>query len=402
MAERLILQGGEIVSGEDVFPGGDVVIRDGRIEEVLPSRRTEPKAGDTVLDCEGLFVCPGFIDLHNQGGGGFSVTDGNTESVRGMARMHAAHGTTGLLLTPPVIENEWRYLLPVLAAEVGRPTGGAAILGIHAEGPFLNPKRAGCMPLKGILPPDPRMLDEILELTAGKMVEMTIAPDLPGALELILTLSRNGVVASLGHSDATLEDVLRAIDHGATHVTHFFNAMSPIHHREPGLAGAALYSPDLSVEIVADGHHLHPWIMGLTVQNKTVGLTCLITDAMSATGLPDGEYDAMGLRVNSRHGRLSLAGQPDTLAGSVLTMDRAVANMITMVGMHIADAVSMASAAPAGVLGLEGRKGRIEPGYDADLTILDRRYAAAATVVDGEVVFVHEESRLKHPGTETR
>ncbi len=402
MAERLVLLNGDVVIGEDIFSRSTVTVRAGKIEDVLPANRFAPEAGDTVLDCEEFFVCPGFIDLHNQGGGGFSVTDGSPESIRGMARMHAEHGTAGLLLTPPVLEDGWRYLLPMLAAEVGKPTGGAAILGLHAEGPFLNPERAGCMPRAGILPADPKLLDEILDAAAGTIREMTIAPELPGALDLILTLTRNGVVASLGHSNAALRDVLRAIDHGASHVTHFFNAMSPLNHREPGLAGAALFSTDLSVEIIADGHHIHPWIMGLVLQNKTVGLTCLITDAMSPAGLPDGEYDAMGLRVRLGHGRLSLADQPSTLAGSALTMDRAVANMITMVGVTVADAVTMASTTPAAVLGLENRKGRIEPGYDADFTILDSRFSAEATVVGGEVVYVRQDSRLKTAGQDSR
>ncbi|MHB9027587.1 MAG: N-acetylglucosamine-6-phosphate deacetylase [Candidatus Latescibacterota bacterium] len=394
MAGRLILHNGAVVSGEETLSEHTVAAHEGKIEEIFPSRHYAPEDGDTVLDCSGYFVCPGFIDLHNQGGGGYSVTDGAEESVYGLARVHAEHGTTGMLLTPPIIEGEWRYLLPVLAATVGKRTGGAAILGIHAEGPFLNPRKAGCMPRAGILEPDPKLLGEILELGGGRIMEMTIAPELPGALDLIFTLARNGVVASLGHSDAILDDVLRAIDHGASHVTHFFNAMSPLHHREPGLVGAALYSTDLSIELVADGNHVHPWIMGLTVQNKTVMLSCLVTDAMSPTGLPDGEYDSLGMKVRSDRGRLSLADHPETLAGSVLTMDRAVANMINMVGLGISDAVVMASTTPAAVLGLENRKGRLEPGYDADITVLDRRFSAAATVVGGEVVFSKERVTL--------
>lgn len=393
MSRRLVLQNGDVVSGEEIMHGGTVVIRDGKIEAVVSARDHVPEAGDTVIDCADCFVCPGFIDLHNQGGGGFSVTDGREENLRGLARMHAEHGTTGLLLTPPVVAGEWQYLLPVLAAACGRKTGGAAFLGVHAEGPFLNPSRIGGLPPSGIHPPDRALLDEILELTGGRLVEMTIAPELPGALDLILTLARNGVVVSLGHSDATLMDALRAVDHGASHVTHFFNAMRPIHHREPGLAGAALFSPDLSVEIIPDGFHVHPWMMGLVLQNKTVFRTCLVTDAMAMAGLPDGEYESLGMHVRLDRGRLSLDGQPETLAGSVLTMDRAVANMVNMVGVGIADAAAMASSSPAAVLGLEDRKGRLEPGYDADVTVLDRVYGAAATVVGGEVVFLRDSAR---------
>ncbi|MCE5251573.1 N-acetylglucosamine-6-phosphate deacetylase [bacterium] len=386
MKNRLVLLGGDIVVSEGIMHDGVIVAENGIITAVDHVSSFTPQDSDRIIECGGYFVCPGFIDLHNQGGGGYTVTDGTRESVCGMACAHAAHGTTGLLLTPPIIGDTYRQLLPVLAETVGADTGGASILGIHAEGPFLNPAKAGCMPLAGIRNPDRYVLDEIIELGGGKIAEMTIAPELPGALDLILTLSRKGVVASLGHSNATLNDVLRAIDHGASHVTHFFNAMSPIHHREPGLTGAALYSTDLTVELVADGFHIHPWILGLAVQNKSVALTCLVTDCMHVMGFEDGVYDSLGLRVRLENGKLTLADNPDVLAGSVLTLDRAVANMVTMVGLSLADAVTMASTTPATVLGLENRKGHLETGYDADIAVLDRTYRAAATIVGGDVV----------------
>jgi N-acetylglucosamine-6-phosphate deacetylase len=387
MNNRLVLYGGDIVLTEGVMHDGVVVVEGGTITSVDYAPSFNRQDGDRVIDCKGCFVCPGFIDLHNQGGGGFSVTDGTGESVKGMARAHAAHGTTGLLLTPPIVEDTYRKLLPVLAETVGSDTGGSSVLGIHAEGPFLNPEKAGCMPLTGIRPPDSTVLNEILELGGGKIVEMTIAPEMPGALDMILTLTRKGIVASLGHSNATLHDVLRAIDHGASHVTHFFNAMSPIHHREPGLTGAALYSTDLTVEVVADGYHIHPWILGLTVQNKGVARTCLVTDCMHVMGFENGVYESLGLRVKLEDGKLTLSEDDRILAGSVLTLDRAVCNMVTMVGLPLPDAVTMASTTPAAVLGLEDRKGRLEDGYDADIAVLDHIYRAVLTVVNGQIVF---------------
>ena len=206
-------------------------------------------------------------------------------------------------------------------------------------------------------------------------------------MKLVNMLARKNIVASLGHSDARLTEVLQAIDNGASHVTHFFNAMSPLNHREPGLAGTALYSADLSVEIIADGFHIHPWIMGLTVNNKTPGLTCLITDAMSPMDLPEGKYESMGRHIVLENGRLSLAEDSSILAGSVLSMDRALGNVINMLGISVVDAVTMASTTPASVIGLENRKGVIEKGFDADITVIDRTFKTKLTVVMGKIVF---------------
>jgi len=387
MSERLVLSGGDVVLEEGVMHDGVVVIEGEKIAGLYHTSEFTTRDPDRMIDCSECFICPGFIDLHNQGGGGYTVMDGSGESIRGIARTHAAHGTTGFLLTPLIEKDSYRSLLPKLANMVGKQTDGAAVLGIHSEGPFVNPERKGCMPLTAICVPDRGVFDDIIEAGDGKIAEMTIAPELPGALDLILTLARERIVASLGHSNAVLADVLRAIDHGASHVTHFCNAMSPLNHREPGLVGAAMYSTDLTVEVIADGFHIHPWVLGLIVQNKSVALTCLVTDAMPVMGLDDGIHESLGQTVKMKDGRLSLADYPSILAGSVLSMDRAVANMITMAGFSIADAVTMASATPAAVLGLENRKGRIEFGFDADIAVLDRMYNAVLTVVEGNIVY---------------
>ena len=385
--KRLVLSGGDVVFPDGITHGGVVIIEDARITGIEHTDEFKPYESDRVIDCSDSFVCPGFIDLHNQGGNGFDVMDGTSESIYGMCRAHSSHGTTGLLLTPQVVKDSFRMLLPQLADLVGTDTGGSVILGIHAEGPFTNPEKKGCMPLNAIMKPDRAVLDEILDCGRGKIVEMTIAPELNGSLELINNLAREGIVASLGHSNATLTDVLKAIDYGASHVTHFFNTMSPIKHREPGLAGAALYSQDLTVEIIADGFHIHPWIMGLILQNKSPARTCLITDAMRVMGMDDGEYESMGQRVVLEGGRLPMADDPSILAGSVLSLDIAVGNVINMLGISIVDAVTMASTTPSAVIGLENSKGRIEVGYDADIAVLDRTYRAKMTVIQGEIIF---------------
>lgn len=385
--KRLVLSGGDVVFPDGVMHGCVVIIEGSSITGIEHKDEFNPLESDRVIDCPDSFVCSGFIDLHNQGGNGYSVMDGSEESIYGMCRAHAAHGTTGLLLTPVIEEHRFRSLLPKLADFVGTDSGGSFILGIHAEGPFTNPEKSGCMPSSAILTSDKALLDEILEHGRGKIVEMTIASELPGSLDLINKLVRENIVASLGHSNASLSNVLKAIDYGASHVTHFFNAMSPLHHREPGLAGAALYSTDLTVEIIVDGYHIHPWIVGLILQNKSPALTCLVTDAMSVMGFDDGEYESMGQRVVLEYGRLTLKDDPSTFAGSVLSMDSAVGNIINMLGISIVDAVTMASTTPSAVLGLENRKGRIEIGYDADIAILDRTYRTEMTIVQGNIVY---------------
>ncbi len=388
MAEDfLVLTGGDVVFPDGVMRDGVVIIEQGKITGIEHSSEYTADGSHIIIDCTNTFVCPGFIDLHNQGGGGFSVMDGTVESVNGMCRTHAAHGTTGILLTPVIEDTTFRKLLPVLAGTTCTDTGGANVLGIHAEGPFTNPVRKGFMPQPGILAPDMNLLEEILEAGGGTIRQMTIAPELDGALDMITKLAKEHVVPSLGHSNATLEIVLRAIDHGASLVTHMFNAMSPMHHREPGLAGAALYSNDLSVELIADGYHIHPWILGLTLQNKGAMLCCLITDCMSVMGKGEGRHSTLGQDVVLEGDRLALAGAPGTLAGSVLTMDRAVGNMMNMLGISISDAVFMASSSPAAAIGMEDSIGRIEVGYNADFAILDRTYRTVKTIVGGRIVY---------------
>ena len=206
--KRLVLTNGTVVFPDGVMQGGVVVVENSSISVLAHKDDFKPLESDHVIDCGESYICPGFIDLHNQGGNGFSVMDGSEESIFGMCRAHAAHGTTGLLLTPVIEEGGFRSLLPKLAGFEGIDTGGAAVLGIHAEGPFTNPEKSGFMPKSGISNPDTALLDDILEHGGGKIVEMTIAPELPGTLDIINKLARAEIVVSLGHSNATLNEVL--------------------------------------------------------------------------------------------------------------------------------------------------------------------------------------------------
>jgi N-acetylglucosamine-6-phosphate deacetylase len=255
------------------------------------------------------------------------------------------------------------------------------LLGCHLEGPFLNPERAGALDPRHMRPPDAALLDRLLDAGAGSVQTVVIAPELPGALDLVAATADEGVLVAIGHTDATYEQALAAFDRGARAATHLFNAMRPLDHREPGAAGAALAGARVTAEVIADGVHLHPATLRLAYDAKGPERLALITDATQAAGLPDGDH-ALGDRPITVSG-----GQARTadgaLAGSTLTMDRAVRVSVELAGIPLADALTMASATPAALLGLGRVKGRIAPGADADLVVLDGDCRAIGTLIAG-------------------
>jgi N-acetylglucosamine-6-phosphate deacetylase len=261
--------------------------------------------------------------------------------------------------------------------------GGAAILGIHLEGPYLCDAHRGAQDPRHLRAPDLGELDRLLD--AGPVRLVTLAPELPGALAAIERLVDAGVVAAVGHTGATYDQAAAAFDAGATHAAHLFNGMRAFHHREPGVIGAALDRPDVVCELICDGLHAHPAAMRLAHRVKGAGGAVLITDAMQATGLGDGRYRIGDLPVVVRDGRAELADS-GTLAGSTLTMGAAVRNAVRLMGISLPDAIRMAAATPARVLGLEHRKGMLAPGRDADLVVLEDDLAVRATMVGGRWV----------------
>jgi N-acetylglucosamine-6-phosphate deacetylase len=260
------------------------------------------------------------------------------------------------------------------------------VIGAHLEGPFLSPKRPGAMDPELFINPDVGQLRRLLEAGAGGVRVMTLAPELPGSLELVERLARESVVASIGHTDATDAEVRAAVKVGARAATHVFNAMPQLHHREPGAVGAVLDLPGVSCELICDGVHVDPVAMRLLFRAKGVSGTRLVTDAMSAAGMPDGEYRLGGRPVSVAGGRAVLAGG-GSIAGSTLTMERAVQNAVRLLGASVQDAILMASTNSARLLGLGGRKGEISSGSDADLVVLDESLQVQATMVAGQWMF---------------
>jgi N-acetylglucosamine-6-phosphate deacetylase len=359
---------------------GEVAIRDGAIASVGPARGP----AHDLVDFGNQWILPGLIDVHVHGGGGAQVNGGDPAAVAAVARFHARHGTTGLLATTVSAGvEELEASLGAIAACAGRGgvDGGAEVLGGHLEGPFVSPARPGAMDAMTFRAPDRELLARLLD--AGPVRVMTLAPELPGAMELVRALAARGAVASLGHSDADAAQARAAIAAGARSATHVFNAMGPLHHREPGILGAVLDAPEVACELICDGVHVAPESMRLVLAAKGAGGVVLVTDAIAAAGMPDGSYRLGTRSVHVVGGRATLPGS-DVLAGSTLTIDAAVRGAVRLLGVSVEVAAVMASGNPARLLGLAGRKGAIAIGMDADVTVLDEGLRASATLVGGE------------------
>lgn len=356
---------------------GEVAIEGGRIRSVGPALPPGSDDGD-VVELGGRWIVPGYVDVHVHGGGGADCNTPDDEEIARVAGFHAAHGTTALVAT--TVSAPIEDLLAALAA-IARCTA-PNLLGAHLEGPFLNPERPGAMDPLQFLAPGRRELEWLLEAGGGAVRVMTLAPELPGALELVELLAGAGIVVSIGHTSATDSDVRTAVRAGASAATHVFNAMPSFHHREPGVVGAVLDLDEISCELICDGFHVDPVAMRLLYRAKGAGGIRLVTDAMAAAGMPDGAYELGGRAVKVAGGKVVLASG-ETLAGSTLTMEAAVQNAVRWLGLSIEEAVLMASTNSARLLGLGARKGAIAEGLDADLLVLDEQLSVKATMVSG-------------------
>lgn len=391
-ARPRVIGNGRIVTDGHVVDDGLVVIADGRIAYAGPAR-SAGQALDTAraaeeIDARGGFICPGFIDAHIHGGGGADVMDATGDALVRIAVAHAAHGTTGFVATTMSAPREQLLEAAHAVRRVhGAPTGGARVLGLHLEGPYINPRRAGAHNPEHLRPPDVRELAAVARIAGPSLRTVTLAPELPGARGAIEWLRRRGVQVSIGHTAATYEEALAAVDAGARCATHLFNAMAGFHHRSPGCAAALLVDERVRVELVADGVHVHPGALRLAFRCKAAPGAMLVTDCMRALGCPDGEYLLGDVPVVVHGGQARLRGDPGALAGSLLTMDQAVRVMVERAEVPLADAVRMATQTPAEALGIAGRFGRLAPGYEADVVVLEEDLTVSITMVAGEIVF---------------
>lgn len=367
----MIIRNAEIVTEDGIISGGSLRVEDGVVTAVAEAGRLEPAgAGEAVVDAGGSWLLPGFIDVHVHGGYGADFMDATPEAIDTIARFHASRGTTSLLATTMtaareeldrVLDNADRY--------VRGPMRYAQVLGVHLEGPFISPRFPGAQNPSHIAPPQRMWLEAWEERFPRLLRIVTLAPEREGALEAIAWLRDRGIVPAAGHTAATYADVQSAVGAGLSHAVHAFNAMSALHHREPGTVGAVLTDPRISAEVIADGHHVHKAAIRLLTQTKTQRNLLLITDAISAAGLGDGDYALGGLDVVVRQGVARLR-EGGALAGSTLTMIDALRFMVREVGVSVADASRYASGNPARRLGLEERLGSIAAGKQADLLLV--------------------------------
>lgn len=364
---------------------GAVLVRDGKIRKVGP-RHEVLDAGVKTIDAEGRLVCPGFIDLQvNGGGGAFLTEDASYESVCTMAKTHSSFGTTSLLatvITSP--ENQIRAALSAVSDAARRGTGTATVLGAHLEGPFINETQRGTHDERYILRPSMQEFSAFYEASQGTLKLLTLAPELPGSLPLIEYAVARGVAVSIGHSAAKFSEVKTAVDAGATMATHVFNGMKDLDGREPGTVGGVLSIDRLRTGLIADGIHVHPMSMKVCIRAKGVEKVFLVTDAMPVVGTSMTSFRIYHKEISVREG--GLYDPSGTLSGSTLTMNRAVRVINEAVGIPLHEAIAMATMNPAGALGIDGQKGALEPGRDADIVICDKDLTINKVLVKGRVV----------------
>lgn len=374
------ITGGTLITPFETLAGRDLVIEGGVIAALAPAGGAAQ--GETV-DARGLFVAPGMIDVHVHGSDGHDTMDATPEALHGMARFFARHGVTAYYPTTMTAPPDAIHAAIENARRCSQPDDGAQHLGVHVEGPYLSPKHPGAQPASALRDPDPAEYGAWL--ASGVVRLITAAPERPGALELIEAGLDAGVEFALGHTDATYDQVLEAASRGVRQATHTFNAMVGLRHREPGTVGGVLADDRIFAQVIADGIHVHPAVVKVLARAKGPGRTLLITDAMRAAGLPDGQYDLGGQPITVSGGVARTPG--GALAGSTATLDAVLRNMMAFAGLTLAQALPMATSAPAEAMGLAGRKGVLAPGADADVILLDAAGRVRLTMVAGRVVY---------------
>jgi len=396
----IALTAARIFTPLEIIEDGVVLIEDGVIRAVGPREAITVPAAARRVELGDKILAPGFVDVHIHGAAGHDVMEGTSEALESVAAFVLEHGTTCFVPTTlsapsPVLLRALEGLSATMRSWKTKPPSGAPRaepVGIHLEGPFLSAECRGVHPREHLQPPSLTLFDELLSAAGGSLRILTIAPELEGASELQAATMQNGVRVALGHSNASYEQAMRAIDVGAAHAVHVFNAMRPFAHRDPGILGAVLTDDRVVAEVIADGLHVAEPALRLLLRAKSISRIALVTDGVSATGRCPGRYFLGGMEIlvgdDPRTGQLACRNSEGKLAGSVLTQDRAVRNMMRLTGISLCDAVRMASWNPAQLIGLGDRKGSLRPGADADLVVLEPNGNVMGVMVAGIGNFV--------------
>ncbi|WP_329337742.1 N-acetylglucosamine-6-phosphate deacetylase [Streptomyces sp. NBC_00663] len=371
----LILSGATVVLPTGTVQSGRVIINGTHIAGSAPENAQ-------VTDVSGHWLIPGFVDIHNHGGGGASFTSGTTEDVLHGIHTHRVHGTTTLVASTVTGDMDFLAQRAGLLSELAEQ---GDIAGIHFEGPFISPCRKGAHSEELLRDPDPAEVRKLIDAARGQARMVTLATELPGGIDSVRLLAEHGVIAAIGHTDATYEQTVEAIDAGATVATHLFNAMPALGHRAPGPIAALLEDERITVELINDGTHLHPAALQLAFHHKGADRVAFITDAMDAAGFGDGRYMLGPLEVEVSEGVARLV-EGGSIAGSTLTLDRAFKRAVTIDRLPVEDAVAALSANPARLLGMADRVGSLEPGRYADLVLLDADFELKGVMRRGEWV----------------
>ncbi len=372
MATILLHAARVLTPATEILDAG-ILMRDGVVEAIGARRDMSLPAGAQEVSATGQTAIPGFIDVHIHGAGGHDVMEGTEEAMSVVAKTLARHGTTSFVATtvtasPEDITRSVEGIARYITRQLSTGASQAEVLGIHYEGPFLNKVRRGVHPAEWIQLPSAELLQRFLRAAAGNARILTIAPELLGALPCVKAAREAGLVVAMGHTDATYEQARAAIAQGVRHAVHVYNAMRPFSHRDSGVIGAVLTSSEVTGELIADGVHVEEAAMRMLLQAKGAAGVILISDGLSATGMPDGKYMLGKFEVTVAGGVCRNA--EGKLAGSTLTLDRALRNVVAL-GIPLADAVRMLTLNPATLLGIEFKKGALRTGADADIVLLD-------------------------------
>jgi N-acetylglucosamine-6-phosphate deacetylase len=380
---QIVIHNGTLLAGYTRMEKCAVLVEDGAIVDVFSERRFEQKrfpASTSIFDAGGSFIAPGLIDTHIHGFSGFGTEDLSLDAILAMSDRLGAFGVTAFC--PTIYPMDEADMIAAIAACVGAigKEAGARVMGVHLEGPFISPARLGVQRPEYVRAVDLDLMERLYRAGKGRISNMTVAPELKGMRELALYCVKKGIVLQAGHTDATYENMIEGMQAGILHSTHFFNAMSRLHHRDPGAVGAIMIQSELSCEIIADGRHVHPDLIRLLMRDKPANKVVLVTDALKPTEQWNCPLFANREEVELRDG-LFIRKKDDVIAGSALTMIAGLKNLVSF-GIPLETAVEMAAANPSRIIGL-GKRGLVVPGYEADLVVFDEGFRVLASMVGG-------------------